>query len=130
MKIDRHRQGAVYRRSGYFAELLARWFYRLHGWQILHQNYITGKGTTAGEIDFIACRGQQLAFVEVKKRSSIDLAAYAVSNRQKRRIANAARCFIQTHPRFRSYRIQFDAVLIKFPLTIRRESQAWFDNFY
>lgn len=130
MKTDRRRLGSCNRRSGRFAELAARWYYRLHGWRILYKNYIVGRGTTAGEVDFIACRGRGLAFVEVKKRASTDLAAYAVSNRQKRRIANAARCFIQSHPQYETYNLQFDAVLVKFPLTIRREPQAWFDNFY
>ena len=40
--------------SGKISELLARSMFRLKGYKILAKNYVTGKGTHAGEVDFIA----------------------------------------------------------------------------
>lgn len=130
MKYNPRQIGKKNRRNGLLAEFMARCYYRLHGWRILYKNYVTGRGTTAGEVDFIAYRGHKLAFVEVKKRSSLDLAAYAVTNRQKRRITNAAKYFLQAHPHYISANIQFDVVMIKFPFSIRRETNAWGENLF
>ena len=52
--------------SGKLAEFLARMLMRCKGYRIICGNYVTGKGTRAGEIDFIARRGKTIAFVEVK----------------------------------------------------------------
>jgi len=111
--------------SGHLAEFIARNFMRLKGYRILTKNYITGKGTHAGEIDFIATRGKTLVFVEVKKRSSIEKAAYAIKPTQQQRIRNAAQSFISHNPRFQNYNIRFDAVLITFPYSIQHIANAW-----
>lgn len=52
--------------SGHRAEFLARLLFRLKGYRILAANYVSGRGTHAGEVDFIAKRGNVLVFVEVK----------------------------------------------------------------
>ena len=61
--------------SGHRAEFLARLLFRLKGYRILAANYVSGRGTHAGEVDFIAKRGNVLVFVEVKKRTTLDKAA-------------------------------------------------------
>ena len=45
-----------------------------------------------GEIDIVARRGALLIFVEVKARRALDDAAWAVTQRQKRRISISRRC--------------------------------------
>ena len=84
--------------SGHWAEFLVRLLFRLKGYHILAANYITGRGTYAGEVDFIAKRGSVLVFVEVKKRTTLERAAYAVSETQKRRIRSGAEAFLKKHP--------------------------------
>ena len=111
--------------SGHLAELAARWYFRLHGWQILAHNYITGRGTTAGEIDFIAVRGNTLAFVEVKQRKDITSAAYAISPAQQKRIRTAAANFLAKHQIYQHYDIRFDAVLFAFPFRLRHIPNAF-----
>ena len=42
--------------SGHRAEFLARLLFRLKGYRILAANYVSGRGTHAGEVDFVAKR--------------------------------------------------------------------------
>lgn len=111
--------------AGQLAELTARWFMRLHGYGIIASNVITGRGTHRGEIDFIARRGKTLVFVEVKKRSTTDNAAYALKPVQQQRIRNAAAAFIKRNPQYGDYAIRFDAILIAFPCSVRHIENAW-----
>lgn len=61
--------------KGNWAEFLARLLFRLKGYRIVAVNYVTGRGTNAGEVDFVACRQNVIVFVEVKQRSSLEKAA-------------------------------------------------------
>lgn len=112
-------------RSGHWAEFLARCLFRCKGYQILACNYVTGKGTRAGEVDFIARRGKTIVFVEVKKRQSLETAAYAISENQKQRIVNGAQAYLQKHPFYQNFDIRFDAVLVKLPFCLRHLPNAW-----
>lgn len=111
--------------NGRLAEFYARMWLRGKGYAIIAANYRTGRGTNAGEIDFIACRGKTLVFVEVKKRRTLDNAAYAVLPAQQQRIIRGAEAFLQKNPQYQDYDIRFDAVLVSFPLRIRHIENAW-----
>ena len=56
-------------RKGYAVEGLAVIWLCLKGYRIIARNFITGKGSGAGEIDIIAQNGDIIAFVEVKTRA-------------------------------------------------------------
>lgn len=114
-----------YNRAGHLAEAAARLYMRLHGYRIIAANIRGGRGTRIGETDFIACRGQVLVFVEVKKRSTLESAAYAIKPQQQIRIRNAALNFCRKNPNYQNYDIRFDAVLIAFPCHIRHIKNAW-----
>ena len=111
--------------GGKLAEFLARLWLRCHGYRILAANYRTGRGTHAGEIDIIALRRNTIIFVEVKKRSGLDKAAYAIRPAQQQRIIRGAEAFLQKHPAYQNCDIRFDAVLVSFPLWIRHIKNAW-----
>jgi len=111
--------------KGKYAEFLARLYMRLHGFGIVARNYVSGRGTTAGEIDFIAKRGNLLVFAEVKQRSSLDNAAYAISLQQQQRLIRGAKNFIKNNPQYRGCDMRFDAILITLPFSIRRITNAW-----
>ena len=68
------------------AETIAAWWLRLRGWRILAQR----ARVRGGEVDLIARRGRTLAFVEVKQRSTVDAAAWALDEYRLRRVAVAA----------------------------------------
>lgn len=125
MRPDFRQIGRHNRESGFWAELFARLYFRLHGWKIVAKNYKTGRGTGAGEVDFVAVRHKVLAFVEVKKRQSLEDAAFAVSQKQKQRLVLAATAFVARHRVYREYDIRFDAVLVCPPLKIRHICAAW-----
>lgn len=112
-------------RSGHWAEFLARWLFRVKGYRLIALNYITGRGTHAGEVDFIAKRGKVIVFVEVKKRASLEDAAYALSETQKQRISNGAIAFLQKHPSYANFDVRFDAVLVKLPCSLCHIKNAW-----
>lgn len=106
-------------RAGHFAEKLAAFALLLKGYRPLAFNYSGGRGTHAGEIDLIVCRGKTVAFVEVKKRQTLAAAAYAVLPAQRERIRRNAEAFLARSPAYRGYDIRFDVVLVSFPFGFR-----------
>ncbi len=112
--------------SGKLAELLALLYLLFRGYRYVAHNQKFGKGTHAGEVDIIVRRKRTLVFVEVKKRSSMERAAYAVSETQKQRIIRGAEAFLRKkHPKYDDYNIRFDAILIRFPFHLRHLENAW-----
>jgi len=111
--------------SGKAAEFAALNFLRLKGYSLVCQNYITGRGTGAGEIDIIVKKKNLLVFVEVKKRRDLSSAAYAILPKQQERIRRAAEVFLSYHPEYQNFDIRFDAVLVQFPFKIQQIQNAF-----
>lgn len=108
---ERPAQGDARRRrekSGRVAELIAAAFLFTKGYRILARRH----RTPMGEVDLIAVRGRRLAFVEVKRRRSLEAAQASITDWQARRVALAAERWVWRHPRYRDYEIGLDAVLI------------------
>jgi putative endonuclease len=91
-----------------YAESIATKLLTDKGFKILSQRY----RTQAGEIDIVAENGGRLSFVEVKARRSLDEAAWSITPRQQRRIANAAGLWLQEYPDYLQHDMTFDAVLV------------------
>lgn len=106
------------------AEFMARMYMRCHGYSILEKNYITGKGTNAGEIDFIAKRKRTVVFVEVKKRKNFETAAYAISELQKQRILRGASAYLSNN-NLQNCHVRFDAILVEPPFHLQHIKNAW-----
>ena len=111
--------------SGKIAEFFARILLRLKGYKIIAKNFKAGKGLNIGEVDFIASRRKTLVFVEVKKRASLELAAYAVSQKQRRRIIRGAELFLKKNPKYAGFDVRFDVVLVAFPCHLEHIENAW-----
>ena len=94
--------------SGRMAEHIAAVLLCVKGYRILARRY----RSKLGEIDLIAVRGRRLAFVEVKRRSTIEAAEAAKTMRLARRIARSAEQWVWRHPAYRDYEIGLDAMLI------------------
>jgi putative endonuclease len=75
---------------GRFAEALAAIALQLKGWRIEERNF----RCRGGEIDIVARKGNLIAFVEVKARSSIEEALHSVGPQTRQRVAAAGREWI------------------------------------
>jgi putative endonuclease len=104
-------------RYGLSGESVAAWFLRLQGYRILARRY----RTPAGEVDIVARRGTCLVFVEVKARAAVSTALEAITPRQQRRVAAAARSWVARHPGDAALTLRFDAIFVapsRWPLHI------------
>lgn len=102
--MTRHRAESWGRRAESYAAL---WLW-LKGYRILARRV----RTPAGEIDLIARRGRQVAFVEVKARGNLRAAAEALSGRGAHRIARAAKFLLARYVKADDS-ARFDAVLVR-----------------
>lgn len=93
---------------GIEAEFLASVYLRACGWRILARGYLA----PGGEIDIVARRGDMLAFVEVKRRGTLDAALESIDARKCRRISHAARHWIGRHGQKLDCNYRGDAVLL------------------
>ena len=112
------------KQKGNFAEFYARLFLRLKGYKILGKNLVTGRGTTAGELDVVALKNKTLVFVEVKERKTLENALYAIKAAQQKRIVNAAKFYLSRHEKYQNYDVRFDAVFVS-KLAIKHIQNAW-----
>lgn len=111
--------------SGRTAEFMAVQYLRLKGYGLVAANYITGRGTGAGEIDLIVKNQTTLVFIEVKKRKDLNTAAYAILPKQQERIRRAAEVFLARHPEYQNFDIRFDAILVELPFKIEHIENAF-----
>ena len=102
-------------------ELAADYLHQKFGMICLEHRY----RTKHGEIDLIMLDGDTIVFVEVKKRSGIDDAAYAILPQQQQRIWRAAENFIKNNPQFDDFDVRFDAFLVSSKLSFRHITDAW-----
>ncbi len=109
-------------RTGLSAEARAAALLIAKGYRILARRF----RTPHGEIDIIARKRSLVAFVEVKARSSLDEAAYAVTPRQQQRIIDAAQAWLAAHPDHAEFELRFDAILVA-PRSLPRHLIAAFD---
>ena len=93
------------------AEVRARWWYRLRGWQVLGENVWAG----GNEIDLVVRRGRALRFVEVKEKTGDGLGdpLEMVSPEKQRRIRRAAETWLASRPELGRCVAAFDVVAIR-----------------
>jgi len=108
--------------AGLRAETAAALLLRLKGYRVLARRF----PAPVGEIDLIVRRGKLLAFVEVKARPTLDMAAESIRPAQRVRIVRGAEAFLSRHPRYTGYDLRFDAVLVA-PGRFPRHLEAAFD---
>lgn len=108
--------------TGLSAESRAAAFLIAKGYRILARRF----RTPYGEIDIVARRRNVLVFVEVKARSTLDDAAFAVTARQQQRIIAAAEAWLAAHGEHAELELRFDAMLIA-PRSLPRHVLAAFD---
>ncbi len=95
-------------RLGLSAESRAAFFLITKAYRIMARRF----KTPFGEIDIVARRRNDLVFVEVKARESLDDAMEAVTERGKRRIIAAAEFWLARHPQDAQCTIRFDVIVM------------------
>jgi putative endonuclease len=110
-------------RTGLSAESRAAAYLVAKGFRILSRRW----KSPLGEIDIVARRRGLLIFVEVKARATLDEAAEAVTQRQQRRVAQAAEVWLAANPKTAFTDARFDAILVA-PGKLPRHIPAAFES--
>ncbi|MGB0906235.1 MAG: YraN family protein [Maricaulaceae bacterium] len=97
-----------FERHGRWAEWFAVLYLKLKGYRILELRY----KTKLGEIDIIARKGDLLAIVEVKQRSTLAAAHESLTWQAQQRISNAVDVYLSRCQDAQSLGIRFDAIFI------------------
>lgn len=94
--------------KGLWAELKAKTYLRLHGYQLLEERF----KTSVGEIDLIVKKENMVVFVEVKLRRTVEAAAEAIHAKNQSRVRRAAGLYLQQHPEYNEHEMRFDALVM------------------
>jgi len=108
-------------RRGRDAEGLAAAALERAGWRILGRRV----RTPLGELDLVAEQGGLVAFLEVKRRATAAEAAFAVGERQRRRIVAAAEAWLAANPDAAPEGVRFDVLLVDGSGRVRRIADAF-----
>ena len=100
-KVTAHKKGVI-------AEKLAALYLMGKGYRILETRF----KSPHGEIDLIAKHKDTLVFIEVKAHETEDEALYAVTDRAKTRITNAAYYYLASQNLSLDQNMRFDVVAI------------------
>lgn len=109
--MDKHTRGQTAYISGHAAEQAALNLLRKKGYKLVAQNVRMPRGSGANELDLVVYRQNILVFVEVKKRQSLDEAAFCITPRMQQRLLNAGAVFLSWHPEFENFDCRFDVIL-------------------
>ena len=112
-------------KTGHRCEKWAQMLLMLKGYKPVARNYITGRGTGAGEVDLIMQKGRLLVFIEVKKRSSFEQALHAITIENQTRVIRASGAFLQRNKAYQDFKIRYDAVLFAPKRMPRHIKDAW-----
>ena len=106
--------------AGVDAEDLASAHLKANGYKILEKRF----KTKHGEVDIIARKPKELAFIEVKKRKNFGFDD-PISPTQKKRIANAALQYLAENEELNELEMRFDSIFIDAHNNIEHITDAW-----
>ena len=117
----RRERGKAAQIKGCAAEAHAEAALRRDGWQVIARRL----RTAAGEIDLVADRDGLTALIEVKARSRLDQAAYALQPRQQARLLAAGEIALADNPGWGRAGVRFDVILVDRAGQVRRVKDAF-----
>ncbi|MEE2526670.1 YraN family protein [Hyphobacterium sp. HN65] len=101
-------------------DLAALWLF-LKGYRILGRREKTG----SGELDIVARKGNVLAIVEVKARTTVESGLQAVSWHQQQRIVRGTSSFIGRRRDLANLAIRYDLMIVR-PWRLPRHERQFF----
>jgi putative endonuclease len=120
-QAGRRERGRAAQARGVSAERAARVALERDGWQVLGERV----RTPAGEIDIVAERDGLLSFVEVKARPTLYEAAFALTERQQRRLLAAGEILLAENPHWGRKGARHDLLLVDSAMRVRRIANAF-----
>lgn len=115
-------------RIGHFAEVFAALYLLLKGHRIIKRRY----KSPVGEIDLLTMKNKTLIATEVKFRrtnkhnkSTAEHIFETIHIKNQQRVTRALEYFLSHEPRFHTYDIRFDAIVIGWPPAIHHLDNAW-----
>lgn len=108
MTAVRQARGAAARLAGRRAEVIAAVWLMAKGYRILGFRLRTPQG----EIDLLAQRGQVLAVVEVKRRTTLETALETVTQMQRDRLLRAGRAIAARRPSLQNLSVRLDLIAL------------------
>jgi len=120
----RSQRGLVARASGRRGEIISALWLMAKGYRILGFRLKTPQG----EIDLLALKGPVLAVVEVKRRTSLEIALDAVSPRQRERLRRAGEALAARRPSLAGAAIRLDLMALAPGRLPRHIPDAWRGN--
>jgi putative endonuclease len=121
MNQVRSARGTAARLSGRRAEIWAAVWLMLKGYRILGFRLKTPQA----EIDLLAQKGQVLAVVEVKSRTSLANALEAVGRDQRERLRRAGRTLAARRPALRNAAVRLDLIALAPGKLPKHSPDAW-----
>jgi putative endonuclease len=121
MSRGRSERGLRARLSGRRGEVVSALWLMAKGYRILGFRLKTPQG----EIDLLAQKGGVLAVVEVKLRTSLDVALAAVSDRQRERMRRAGETLAARRPALAGAAIRLDLMALAPGRLPRHIPDAW-----
>ncbi|PZQ62184.1 MAG: YraN family protein [Phenylobacterium zucineum] len=121
MSLARAARGLAARRSGRRAEVLAVVWLMARGYRILGFRLKTPQA----EIDILAKRGDVLAVVEVKSRTSLEVALETVTFDQRDRLRRAGAAVAAGRPALRGCGVRLDLLALAPGRLPRHIPDAW-----
>lgn len=99
---------------GRLGEAYAVALYKSKGFVLVARNSYNRTGKQLGEIDFVAVKGNNICFVEVKTRSStrFGLPELSVNQFKQQRLIRIVQWFLSQQPAFRNFTPQIDICAI------------------
>jgi putative endonuclease len=96
---------------GRAAEEVASLWLESEGWNIVARNWRRGPG----ELDIVAVKADELAFVEVKAVDAYGLESltHSVGKRKRSRIVETSKLFIAEHREFRGMNVRYDIAAVR-----------------
>jgi putative endonuclease len=99
---------------GQLGEDLVSEHYKNLGFKILDRNFKFTSGKQMGELDLVACKGNELVFVEVKTRTSEKFGTpfESVDSGKQRKLVKMAKLYVNIKPKFHDYDYRIDVAAV------------------